>query len=550
VKFKTAVFHWTARRVGGGEILASYLGKALNCKVYTIGKSPLGFEDLAHPLPRPYRLLKRVRSFEYLLWSMIDITELGDFDVVITSGSTPRALITPEHTMHVNYCLAEDTKLLVRVDGMYRILPIKSVKEGMEVLSVNEKGEVFFNKIIAKKFTDYREDMHRVRVRGGREVVCTSDHKFYVYNKFKKRFEVVECKDLIPNVHFVPLIRKIPEPKRYVTSLDVAESLKRHLDNPEEKVIPLGENVVLTPVISIEKESGRYTYDITVSGNHLFALANGLIVHNCHSPPRWLYDLWHYRRKRWGRLGSVTLPLIAEFLRIWDSAVDRRVDYYFTNSEVIAHRLWKYLKRESVVLYPPIEFDKYRSRESEDFILFLSRLSPEKRVEVAIDACLKAGQKIIVAGTGVLEKKLRKKYGGHPLVEFRGFVSEKEKIDLLSRCKALIFPAIGEDFGIVPVEALASGKPVVVADTGFPPVLLSKTGTIENRSGLKICRGGIIANEKNMAMAIKLLDSYDWDSEYLRDFARRFDFKYFRTSLLFHLKIWKEEFDRRRGNYG
>ena len=95
MKFKTAVFHWTARRVGGGEILASYLGKALSCKVYSIGASALGFEDLAPLLPRPLRCLKKVRSFEYLLWSMIDITELGDFDIVVTSGATPRALITP-----------------------------------------------------------------------------------------------------------------------------------------------------------------------------------------------------------------------------------------------------------------------------------------------------------------------------------------------------------------------------------------------------------------------------------------------------------------------
>jgi len=761
---KIAVFHWTFQRVGGGEILASYLGKALNCKVYCIGQSKLGFEDLSYLLPRPMRLFKRVRSFEYMLWSSINIEELGDFDIIISSGATPRAIIAPEYTMHVNYCLDEDTKILVRVNGLYRILPIKHVEGGMEVLSVDKRGRVFFNKVVAKRFTGYREDMYRVRVRGGREVICTSDHTFYAYNKIKKRFEFVECKDLIPNVHFIPLVRKIPEPERYIETIDVVETLRKHIDNPDikdrvfvsldgsyicmgnlgnktakvptkialtnelaeligyyiaegcmhrrnrnrrdfdvfitvgfhephlaekirelskrcfsfepkihehrhghciqvrfpnvfgvlfkyvfglgaksteqripdwvlntplefrksllmaylegdghyyeeynkyqsntvsydlaeslltlissigywatlvkstysknksttyhivtflsdrylpnklpkyENVIPISENVVLTPVISIEKESGRNTYDITVSGNHLFTLANGLVVHNCHSPPRWLYDLWNFRRKRLSSIKRFIIDFIGEALRIWDYAVDTRVDYYFVNSEVIRFRLWKYLKRDSVVLYPPIEWNKYKCNESEDFILFLSRLEPEKRVEEAIEACIRAGQKIVVVGTGTLEKRIREKYGNNGLVDVRGFVDEKEKIELLSSCKAVIFPAVAEDFGIVPIEALASGKPVIVDNTGFPPILLNKTGFVEQNGVFKICKGGIITrgNVANLTTAVKLLDKYSWDSEYLRNFAKQFDFEYFKLNLVLNLKIWKEKFDKFR----
>jgi len=270
---KIAVFHWTFQRVGGGEILASYLGKALNCKVYCMGQSKLGFEDLSYLLPRPLRIFKRVRSLEYILWSSVNIEELGDFDIIVTSGATPRAIITPEYTMHVNYL---------------------------------------------------------------------------------------------------------------------------------------------------------------------------------HSPPRFLYDLWNFRRKRLTPIKRFIIDFIGEALRIWDYAVDTRVDYYFVNSEVIRFRLWKYLKRDSVVLYPPIEWNKYKCNESEDFILFLSRLEPEKRVFESIEACIRAGQKIVVAGTGTLEKQVREKYESHPLVDIKGFVDEKEKIKLLSSCKAVIFPAVAEDFGIVP----------------------------------------------------------------------------------------------------
>ena len=368
---KIAVFHWTFQRVGGGEILASYLGKALDCKVYCMGQSKLGFEDLSYLLPRPLRIFKRVRSLEYILWSSVNIEELGDFDIIVTSGATTRAIITPEHTMH---------------------------------------------------------------------------------------------------------------------------------------------------------------------------------VHFCHSPPRWLYDLWNFRRKRITPIKRFIIDFIGEALRIWDYAVDTRVDYYFVNSEVIRFRLWKYLKRDSVVLYPPIEWNKYKCNESEDFILFLSRLEPEKRVFESIEACIRAGQKIVVAGTGTLEKQVREKYENHPLVDIKGFVDEKEKIELFSRCKAVIFPAVAEDFGLIPIEALASGKPVIVDNTGFPPILLNKTGFVEQNGVFKVCRGGIITrgDVANLATAVKLVDKYNWDLEYLRNFAKQFDFESFKVNLILHLKIWKKKFDKFR----
>lgn len=363
MSYRAAVFHWTFERVGGGEILASYLGKALGCKVYCFGKSKLGFEDLTPYVPSYIRFLKRIRSLEYLLWSSIDLTDLGDFDVIVSSGATPRAIVTPENVMHVNYC---------------------------------------------------------------------------------------------------------------------------------------------------------------------------------HSPPRWLYDLWGFRRKNY-KSGKF-LALIAEMLRVWDVSVDKRVDYYFVNSEIIKRRLWKYLKRDSVVLYPPVETNKYRNREPEDFILFLSRLEPEKRVELAIRACMRAGKKIVVAGTGTLETRLRKKY---PNVEFTGFVDEKTKIDLLSRCKAVVFPAISEDFGIVPIEALASGKPVIVCDGGFPPVLLRKTGLIDKDGVIGVYTGGIVspAEEQYLARSVELVDRYEWDPEKLMDVARQFDYSVFKSKLHEQIGMWLEEFN-------
>ena len=363
------VFHWTFSRVGGGEILASYLGKALNSRVYCMGQSKLGFEDLSEYLPKPLKAFSKVRSLEYILWSSLDLEAVGDFDIIVTSGATPRAIVTPEYTMHVNYL---------------------------------------------------------------------------------------------------------------------------------------------------------------------------------HSPPRFLYDLWNFRRRGLSPFKRFIIDFIGEALRIWDYAVDTRVDYYFVNSEVIRFRLWKYLKRDSVVLYPPIEWSRYKCNESEDFILFLSRLEPEKRVFESIEACIRAGQKIVVAGTGTLEKQVREKYENHPLVDIKGFVDEKEKVELFSRCKALIFPAVAEDFGITPLEALASGKPVIVDNSGFPPILLNKTGFMEQNGVFKVCRGGIIArgDVANLATAVKLVDRYNWDSEYLRNFAKQFDFSVFKKKLKTQLANWYEDFNR------
>jgi len=248
---------------------------------------------------------------------------------------------------------------------------------------------------------------------------------------------------------------------------------------------------------------------------------------------RWLYDLWHYRRKSKGWIKrNFILPLASEFFRIWDATVDKRVDYYFSNSPITKRRLWKYLKRDSVVLYPPIEFKKYKSKPSEDFYLFIGRLWHEKRPEEAIRGCIKAEKKLVVIGTGYLEKELRKKYGNHPLIDIRGFVSEDEKIDLLSRCKAVIYPCVAEDFGIVPIEAFASGKPVICSNDGFPPLIVN-----EERGVVTDC-----SNPDAIAKAIKTVERKEYDPDKIREFAKQFDFSVFKEKLWYWLKRWYEEF--------
>lgn len=183
-------------------------------------------------------------------------------------------------------------------------------------------------------------------------------------------------------------------------------------------------------------------------------------------------------------------------------------------------------------MYPPIEFEKYKSKESEDFYLFIGRLWNEKRPEEAIKGCIKAERKIVVIGSGYLEKNLRNKYGNNPLVEIKGFVSEEEKIDLLARCKAVIYPCIAEDFGIVPIEAFASGKPVIADNSGFPPYVVN-----EERGIITDC-----SNPEKIAKAIEELEKKEYDSGKIREFAKRFDFSAFKEKLWYWLRRWYDEF--------
>jgi len=281
-------------------------------------------------------------------------------------------------------------------------------------------------------------------------------------------------------------------------------------------------------------------FDIVITSG---ATARALIVpeeimhvHYLHSPPRWLWDLWHWRRKKKSRIAQTLITPLAEFFRIWDRAVDANVDYYFVNSPIIKQRLWKYYKRDGVVLYPPVECNKYKFKEYGDFYLHIGRFDPEKRIRIAVDACLKAKRKLILVGIEGRDKDtfkyVKKLSETSPYIEYLGYVSDKEKRKLLSECKAVIYPPVAEDFGIVPIEAIASGKPVIVANSGFPKILVEQ----------KKC--GVIAKPTvdEMFKAILELERNEWYPEEIQEKAREFDYETFKSRLNFWLVEWYNEF--------
>ena len=184
----------------------------------------------------------------------------------------------------------------------------------------------------------------------------------------------------------------------------------------------------------------------------------------CHSPPRWFYDLYHDRKS--SLFGRLARPAV-RYLRTRDSAIDDRVDHYLANSPVIARRLWKFYKRDAEVVYPPIKLDRYEDQGDEGFYFHLGRLDVEKGIKAIVAAFEELDKQIVFAGgegdAGVVDR-----IRAADNMEYAGFVSEDEKYDLLGRCRAVVFNGRNEDFGIVPIEANASGKPCLARNNGFP----------------------------------------------------------------------------------
>lgn len=184
----------------------------------------------------------------------------------------------------------------------------------------------------------------------------------------------------------------------------------------------------------------------------------------CHSPMRYLWDLYPAYVAEMSGLSRIIFSLVAHRMRQWDFASSSRVDKFVCNSDYVASRIRKIYRRDATVIHPPVEVaDASISKDNEDYYLILGRLVGYKRVDLAIKACNSLERPLKIIGTGPEYARLHRMAG--PRIEFLGAVSDSEKKQVLSRCRALIFPG-EEDFGIVPVEAQAYGRPVIAFGSG------------------------------------------------------------------------------------
>jgi glycosyltransferase involved in cell wall biosynthesis len=263
-------------------------------------------------------------------------------------------------------------------------------------------------------------------------------------------------------------------------------------------------------------------FDLVISSSHCVAksvITRPATVHicYCHTPMRYAWDQFdtYFGRERIGRIGHGLMRGVMASLARWDRDTAGRVDRYLTNSQHVAARIRRYYNRESRVVHPPVDTDFFHPGPAgpERFALVVSGLVPYKRLEVAIDACRLARMPLKIVGTGPERGRLaeRAAYDGAE-VEFIGRVADETLRELYRRA-AMTLMTGEEDFGIVPVEAQACGRPVVALARGgaLETVVHGETGVLVDRP-----------TAEAFARAIADAADHRFDSSVIRRHAERF----------------------------
>ncbi len=226
-------------------------------------------------------------------------------------------------------------------------------------------------------------------------------------------------------------------------------------------------------------------YDIVISSSH--SCAKGVItkpetvhISYCHSPMRYAWDDCHKYIKEYRMPWPISsfIPYMMTKIRIWDRASSDRVDQFVANSEYVAKRIKKYYQRDSKVIYPFVDLDKFKIKAKEikdGYFLALGRLIPYKKFDLLVDTFNENGLPLKIIGTGKDFAKLKKMAKEN--IEFLAYVSDKELQKYYSEANALLFPQV-EDFGITPLEAMACGTPVIAYNKG------GALETVTNDSGV------------------------------------------------------------------
>lgn len=275
-------------------------------------------------------------------------------------------------------------------------------------------------------------------------------------------------------------------------------------------------------------------FDLIISSSSSFAKGvrkrkNAVHVCYCYTPTRfvWYYNSYIKKENFSKIISTFLLPLFIKSLKKWDLKAVEGVDKFIAISNHIKNKIKACYKRDSEVIYPPVDFEKFKineaSKERGSYFLVVSRLNAYKNIDMAINACKKLNQNLKIIGTGLYLKELKKIAGDSKKIEFLGRVSDEELSSYYSGCRALIFPG-EEDFGISPLEAQASGRPVIAYAKGgaLETIIDGETGIFfkeDNEDSLSESISDFINMENNFI------------PEVIRKHALKFDKEVFKKSL-------------------
>lgn len=278
-------------------------------------------------------------------------------------------------------------------------------------------------------------------------------------------------------------------------------------------------------------------YDFVLSSSH--CVAKGVIVRPdaihvsyIHTPMRYAWDLWPQYFPPKSLLSRFVIPFVLNYLRTWDTASAGRVDRFIANSRFVAQRIMKYYRRRAYVIPPPVDSAFFTPGQVQnEYYLMVTALVPYKGVALAIEAFNTLRRPLKIIGSGPMAAQLKALAGPH--IEFLGWRGNEELRHYYATCRALIFPA-QEDFGIVPLEANAAGRPVIALAAGGALETVVPANDPQQPAALSpdatrlAMATGLFFSERTPAAlqtAVQLFEAHDrlFQPAVLRRHAQRFD---------------------------
>ncbi len=333
--------------------------------------------------------------------------------------------------------------------------------------------------------------------------------------------------ELFPDASLLTLVHRNGNLSPTIERMNIQTSFIQH--------IPFGKShyQFFLPLFPLAvKQFNLQSADLVISVSH--AVAKGVKVREdalhicyCHTPMRYIWDQYddYFGKGQSSILRRTAMNLSLNYLRRWDVDTAKRVHHFIANSRNVQERIQRIYNRESTVIYPPVDIERFSlSKKDEGYYLIVSALVPYKRIDLAVEVFNRLGKKLIIIGTGPERKRLQSMARRN--IEFLGWVEGNHIAAYYAGSKALIFPG-EEDFGIVPLEAMACGKPVIAFKKGgaLETVIDGTTGIFfqEQKSG-------------SLEEAIKTFSRSTFDGTTIRNHTRQFDRHLFGERLMEYIQ--------------